>query len=174
MATAYIGLGANLGDREATLREAVRRLAALGAIAAVSSLYETEPVGYRDQPPFLNAVVALETACSPGALMAELLAIEREFGRVRSFANAPRTLDLDLLLVDDLLLETRELTLPHPRLHERAFVLAPLAEIAPTVIHPALGQQVSELLGSLPERGGVSRWRLPGWQSQPDDVAPSA
>ena len=123
-ATAYIGLGANLGDRAATLREAARRLGALGRITAVSSLYETEPVGFRDQPPFLNAVIALETGLTPAALFQGLLTIERELGRIRTFRNAPRTLDLDVLLLDDLVMETPELTLPHPRLHERAFVLA--------------------------------------------------
>jgi 2-amino-4-hydroxy-6-hydroxymethyldihydropteridine diphosphokinase len=174
MARAHIGLGANLGDREATLRAAVRKLGALGTIVAVSSLYETEPVGYREQPPFLNAVVALETALSPGALMAELLTIERDFGRVRSFANAPRTLDLDLLLIDDLVLDTPDLTLPHPRLHERAFVLVPLVEIGPTAIHPALGARMVELLGALPDRGGVTMWRSPGWHAEPNDVAPGA
>jgi 2-amino-4-hydroxy-6-hydroxymethyldihydropteridine diphosphokinase len=174
MATAYIGLGANLGDREATLREAVRRLHALGTIVAVSSLYETEQVCYRDQPPFLNAVVALETVLPPGALLREMLAIELDLGRTRSFPNAPRTLDLDLLLVDDLVLDAPALTLPHPRLQERAFVLVPLAEIAPTVIHPVLGRPAVALLASLPRQSGVTARRQPGWQSEPNDVTPGA
>jgi 2-amino-4-hydroxy-6-hydroxymethyldihydropteridine diphosphokinase len=161
--TAYIALGTNLGDRLATLRDAVRRLRALGRIAAVSSLYETEPVGYREQPPFLNAVVALETTFAPQALMAALLGIERELGRTRSFPNAPRTIDLDLLLVDDLVIDTPELTLPHPRLHERAFVLIPLAEIAPDITHPILCQTASELLAALPDTSGVKLWQGPGW-----------
>lgn len=164
MATAYIGLGANLGDREGTLREAVRRLATLGEVTAVSSLYETEPVGYREQPPFLNAAVALQTRLAPEELMAAMLAIERGLGRTRSFRNAPRTLDLDLLLVDDRILDAPGLALPHPRLHERAFVLAPLAEIAPTAIHPEYDASIAALLANLPDRSGVAVWRGPAWE----------
>jgi 2-amino-4-hydroxy-6-hydroxymethyldihydropteridine diphosphokinase len=157
-ATAYIGLGANLGDRAATLREAARRLGELGTITAVSSFYETEPVGFREQPSFLNAVIALETDLPPAALFDALLAIERDLGRVRSFRNAPRTLDLDILLQDDLVMDTPELTLPHPRMHERAFVLAPLAEIAPDVRHPVFGSSAAELLAALPDQSGVAVW----------------
>jgi 2-amino-4-hydroxy-6-hydroxymethyldihydropteridine diphosphokinase len=157
-ATAYIGLGANLGDRAATLREAARRLGELGTITAVSSFYETEPVGFREQPSFLNAVIALETDQPPAALFDALLAIERDLGRVRSFRNAPRTLDLDILLQDDLVMDTPELTLPHPRMHERAFVLAPLAEIAPDVRHPVFGSSAAELLAALPDQSGVAVW----------------
>ena len=164
MATAYIALGANLGDRAETLRQAVRRLTALGQVTAVSSLYETDPVGYLEQPPFLNAVVALESMLAPSALIAALLGIERDLGRTRTFPNAPRTLDIDLLLVDDVVLATDELTLPHPRLHERAFVLIPRAEIAPEVTHPILTQSVSDLLDALPDRGGVSLFASPGWE----------
>jgi 2-amino-4-hydroxy-6-hydroxymethyldihydropteridine diphosphokinase len=164
MATAYIGLGGNLGDREATLREAVRRLDQLGRVTAVSSLYETEPVGYLEQPPFLNAVAAVETSLAPEALLAALLAIERDLGRERTFRNAPRTLDLDLLLMDDEVIDSPTLTLPHPRLHERAFVLVPLTEIAPDVTHPLLGKTVGELLDSLASREGVRRWQGRGWE----------
>jgi 2-amino-4-hydroxy-6-hydroxymethyldihydropteridine diphosphokinase len=167
MATAYIGLGSNLGDRMATLRTAIQRLESLGRIAGVSSLYETEPVGYLEQPRFLNAVVALETALAPADLLRALLDFERDLGRTRSFPNAPRTLDLDLLLVDDVILETTELTLPHPRLHERAFVLVPLAEIAPDTVHPGSGQTIRELLGALPDQGGVAVVALTGWESAP-------
>ena len=164
MATAYIGLGSNLGDRVATLREAVRRLAGLGRLVAVSSLYDTAPVGYLEQPPFLNAVVALETELTPLMLLRELLAIERDLGRSRTFRNAPRTLDLDLLLIDDIMLESAELTLPHPRLHERAFVLVPLAEIAPDAWHARLNVSAAELLEALTDRGGVQRLATPGWE----------
>ena len=166
MAMAFIGLGANLGDRAATMRAAVRRLAELGEIVAVSSLYETAPVGYIDQPPFLNAAVRLETTLPPEELMRSLLTIERALGRVRTFPNAPRTLDLDLLLMDDLVLDTPALSLPHPRLHERAFVLVPLAEIAPDRLHPVLGQSVSDLLAALPERDGIALWAPTGWEDQ--------
>jgi 2-amino-4-hydroxy-6-hydroxymethyldihydropteridine diphosphokinase len=170
MGTAYIGLGSNLGDRVATLRTAVQRLASLGSIAGVSSLYETEPVGYLEQPRFLNAVVALVTALAPADLLNALLGIERDLGRTRAFPNAPRTLDLDLLLVDDAILDTTELILPHPRLHERAFVLVPLAEIAPKIEHPVAGQTVQEMLRSLPDRNGVEVYAPAGWESTPSRV----
>jgi 2-amino-4-hydroxy-6-hydroxymethyldihydropteridine diphosphokinase len=170
MAKAYIGLGSNLGDRMATLRTAVRRLETLGRITGVSSVYETEPVGYLDQPRFLNAVVALETALTPADLLGALLGIERDLGRSRSFANAPRTLDLDLLLVDDVIAHSPELILPHPRLHQRAFVLVPLAEIVPGVVHPGSGQTVWELLRALPDRDGVEVSAPAGWESAPSRV----
>lgn len=146
MPVAYVALGSNLGDRLAILREALRRLRQLGRIEAVSSVYETDPVGYDDQPPFLNAVALLRTDLDPNTLLARLLAIEADLGRVRTFPNAPRTLDLDLLFYDDLILNAPDLTLPHPRLHERAFVLVPLAEIAPELIHPILGVGTKQLL----------------------------
>jgi 2-amino-4-hydroxy-6-hydroxymethyldihydropteridine diphosphokinase len=158
-------MGANLGDRAATLREAVRRLSELGRIAAVSSLYETEPVGFREQPSFLNAVLALETDRSPAELLHALIAIERDLGRVRTFRNAPRTLDLDILLIDDVVLHSKDLTIPHSRMHERAFVLAPLAEIAPDAVHPVRGASITELLAALPDQGGIAVWAEPGWQA---------
>jgi 2-amino-4-hydroxy-6-hydroxymethyldihydropteridine diphosphokinase len=165
MATAYIGLGSNLGDRMATLRMAVQRLETLGRISGISRLYETEPVGYLEQPPFLNAVVVLETELVPGELLCALLGIERDLGRKRTFPNAPRTLDLDLLLVDDLVLDVPELTLPHPRLHERAFVLVPLAELAPEIVHPGLGKTVHELVRALPDGEGIEVYAPAGWES---------
>ena len=168
MATAYIGLGSNLGDRMTMLRTAIQRLETLGGIAGVSSLYETEPVGYLAQPSFLNAVVALDTAQAPADLLGALLGIERDLGRVRSFPNAPRTLDLDLLLVDDVILDTPELSLPHPRLHERAFVLVPLAEIAPELVLPGTGKTMQELLRTLPDQGGVEVSAAAGWESRQD------
>jgi 2-amino-4-hydroxy-6-hydroxymethyldihydropteridine diphosphokinase len=170
MATAYIALGSNLGDRIATLRTAVQRLQTLGRITGVSSLYETEPVGYLEQPAFLNAVVALETALAPVDLLRALLGIERDLGRTRRFPNAPRTLDLDLLLVDDETLETAELTLPHPRLHERAFVLVPVADLVPEMAHPASGQTVREMLRALPDRSSVEVYAPAGWELGPSRV----
>ncbi|MCA9880482.1 MAG: 2-amino-4-hydroxy-6-hydroxymethyldihydropteridine diphosphokinase [Thermomicrobiales bacterium] len=160
---AYIGLGANLGDRAATLRVAAQRLGSLGEVAAVSSLYETAPIGYADQPPFLNAVLALRTALPPLALVPALLAIETAMGRVRTFRNAPRTLDLDLLLHGNLVTTDAAAQVPHPRLHERAFVLAPLAEIAPEIVHPRLGRTVQQLRDDLGPLEGIVVVDDPGW-----------
>jgi 2-amino-4-hydroxy-6-hydroxymethyldihydropteridine diphosphokinase len=168
MAVAYIGLGSNLGDRMATLRTAVRRLESLGRVTRVSRLYETEPVGYLEQPRFLNAVVVLDTALAPVDLLHGLLGIERDLGRVRSFPNAPRTLDLDLLMVDNVILDIPEMTLPHPRLHERAFVLVPLAEVAPDLVHPGSGKTLPELLNSLPDQSAVEVLVGAGWESMQD------
>ena len=155
MAVAYVALGANLGDRLTTLRRAVRRLGDLGTVEAVSPVYETDPVGYLDQPSYLNAVARLHTDLQPVPLLDRLLAIETDLGRVRSFANAPRTLDLDLLLYDLVVLDTPTLTLPHPRLHDRPFVLIPLAALAPTLTHPRLNRPIAALLAALHPTTGV-------------------
>jgi 2-amino-4-hydroxy-6-hydroxymethyldihydropteridine diphosphokinase len=155
MLTAYIALGSNLassaGPPEATLAAAVERLGTLGRITARSSLYSTEPVGFAEQPRFVNAVVALETALEPRELLNKLLAIENEFGRDRSASipNGPRTLDLDILLIGHLQINEPGLVLPHPRLAERAFVLVPLHEIAPNLQITDCGRTVEELLQSV-------------------------
>jgi 2-amino-4-hydroxy-6-hydroxymethyldihydropteridine diphosphokinase len=158
---AYIGLGANLpssaGPPEATLAAAVARLAQVGSLAACSSLYSTAPVGYADQPRFFNAVVGLETDLAPRELLDALLDLEREFGRDRTsglgglggLRNGPRTLDLDILLFGDLVLSEHNLEVPHPRLAQRAFVLVPLAEIAPALREPRSGATVGQLLERL-------------------------
>lgn len=158
MATVYIALGANLGDRKTTLNSAVRRLHDLGEVTAVSSIYETDPVGFADQPPYLNAVVELSTDLSPFALLSGLQAIELVHGRERSFQNAPRTLDLDLLLYGEREIDTPQLTVPHPRMHERAFVLTPLVEIAPAVTIPGLNRSASSLLLDLQPASGIRRF----------------
>jgi len=155
MVTAYIGLGGNVssvaGPPEKTLAAAVARLGAVGRVVARSGLYSTAPVGYAEQPRFVNAVVGLETSLDAGALLKKLLEIEREFGRDRSAGvpNGPRTLDLDLLLYDERVLNEAGLVVPHPRLAERAFVLVPLREIAPDVVVPGWNRSVKELLESL-------------------------
>ncbi len=152
MARAFIGLGSNLGDRESTLRAAVGRLRSLPdtEVRAVSSFRNTEPVGYVDQPRFLNGAVELETGLSPRMLLGALLELERAFGRDRSASQprGPRTLDLDLLLYEDETLEEPGLEVPHPRLHERAFVLEPLAELDPELEVPGRGP-VQGLLAKL-------------------------
>ncbi len=144
--TAHIGLGANLGDAPATLRSALRAIAALpgSRLLAVSSLYRSAPVDAAG-PDFHNAVAALHTPLAPAALLAALQAIEQDFGRQRPYRHAPRTLDLDLLLCGDAVLQTSNLTLPHPRLHLRAFVLQPLLEIAPGLAAPGLGPLADHL-----------------------------
>ena len=141
MHTAFIALGSNLGDPESNVRLGIAALGGLPQVqlVAVSSFYRSAPFGYANQPDFVNAVVQLSTGLAPQALLAALLAIERRFGRERSFRNAPRTLDLDLLLYDARSIDEPGLALPHPRMHERAFVLAPLLEIAPACVIPGMG-----------------------------------
>ncbi|GAC1429185.1 MAG: 2-amino-4-hydroxy-6-hydroxymethyldihydropteridine diphosphokinase [Acidobacteriaceae bacterium] len=158
MPLAAIALGSNLfspfGDRAANLHEAVFRIAHLGTIRAVSSFYDTAPVGYTDQPRFLNAALLLETAFAPATLMQQLLEIERAMGRERDTPDpiatkGPRIIDLDLLLIEAHILNTSILTLPHPEMTHRRFVLEPLAEIAPDLIHPTTGLAVAQLLARL-------------------------
>lgn len=152
MVRAFVGLGSNLGDRESTLKAAVGRLRGLQAteVRAVSRFRDTEPVGYVDQPRFLNGAVELETDLSPRALLEVLLELERSLGRDRSTGppQGPRTLDLDLLLYGDQTIDEPGLTVPHPRLHERAFVLEPLAELDPALEVPGRGR-VQALLSEL-------------------------
>lgn len=146
---AYVALGSNLGDRHANLRDAIARLRQYGAVARISSWYETEPIGVTEQPWFVNAVVELRTEFEPIALMQALLAIEHAMGRKRLQPKGPRNIDLDLLLYDDKTVNAEVLTLPHPAMHERRFVLAPLAEIAPGVVHPVLRKTALQLLQML-------------------------
>ncbi len=155
MALVYLGLGTNLGDREANLRRALAELKHLGIVKSISSLYETEPVGYPNQGWFLNIACALATNLEPVALLHALKAIEGLLGRRPTMRHGPRIIDLDILLYDDRILDTAELTIPHPQMHRRRFVLQPLAEIAPEAIHPGIGQTIQALLRALPEGAAV-------------------
>ena len=177
MRTAYIGMGGNLaswaGAPEATLAAAALRLGSLGRVARRSSLYSTEPVGFAAQPRYVNAVVALETVLAPRELLDGLLAIEQEFGRDRAagVVNGPRTLDLDILLLGDLVIREQGLEIPHPRLAERAFVLVPLNEIAAEVIVPGCGKTVEQLLtilleGSKRDTNAVVRIEYDAWEAR--------
>ena len=159
VATAYVGLGANLGDARETLRQAliVMRSITGTSVEAVSSFYGSEPVE-AGGPPFVNAVAALRTSQPPFALLKHLRAIERKFGRRRPYVNAPRTLDLDLLTYGNMRLDTPLLALPHPRMHQRAFVLLPLVEIAPELVVPGLGG-VADLV-SRDEVSQQAVWKL--------------
>lgn len=156
--TAFVALGSNLGDREGFLRAAIEAMARTETVLQASSIYETDPVGYLDQPPFLNMVIEVETSKESLELLRRLREIEHELHRERSFPNAPRTVDLDLLLYDDVVLDSPGLTIPHPRMHERAFVLAPLVEIAPTTIVPTIGKTAKELFDGLGDIEGVTYW----------------
>ncbi len=151
---AYVGLGANLGDPAVRVRAAIAALSQLPGtrLVAASSLYRTAPIGYLEQPDFVNAVAAVDTNLAAATLLAALRGIEAVHGRERPFPNAPRTLDLDLLLYGGETIAEPELVVPHPRMHERAFVLAPLAEIAPDAVIPGRGR-VAPLLAALPDQG---------------------
>ncbi len=147
-------------DRAANLKSAIGQISQLGKIAALSSLYETEPVEFINQPWFLNCTVALDTEDSPDNLLNAVLAIEQAMGRHRIQPKGPRKIDIDILLVDEICVNTATLTIPHPAMHERRFVLEPLAEIAPQARHPVLNKTIQELCDSLP--AGQSVRRLPG------------
>lgn len=152
---AYISAGSNLGDRRANLEFALTALAREGTVARTSSYFETQPVGFADQPWFLNLAIELHTSLAPMDLLRFCRSIESECGRVRSFPNAPRTLDLDILLYGDRTICSEDLIIPHPRMAERRFVLEPLAQIASEVMHPVLKKPIRLLLESCPDSSAV-------------------
>jgi 2-amino-4-hydroxy-6-hydroxymethyldihydropteridine diphosphokinase len=154
----YLSLGSNVGDREAHLREAIMQLEGVGQIKAGSSIYETEPVEFTQQSNFLNCAIALETNLPPSELMSQLLDIERRLGRERIQKKGPRTIDIDVLLYGDLVLDSANITIPHPAMAQRRFVLEPLAEIAPDAVHPVTKNTIRELLEELP--AGQKVWKL--------------
>lgn len=159
MTVAYIGLGSNIGDKAGNILKALDILGQLNEIKItnVSSFYETEPIGYEDQDWFVNAVAQIETTLPPTELLGAFKKIEQTMGRKNIIRWGPREIDIDLLIYDQLCLDSPELVIPHPRLHERAFVLGPLAEIAPELIHPILKKTIAELLSELQSQKAVNK-----------------
>ena len=155
--TVYLSLGSNVGDRKANLDSAIEKLGRVGKVVAVSAYYETEPVEVRQQPWFLNCAVRLETELMPRQLLGRVLDLEQEMGRKRVQPKGPRVIDIDILLFGNSIVEMKGLTIPHPALHERRFVLEPLAEIAPDVRHPVTKRSVRELRDALPPGQTVKR-----------------
>jgi 2-amino-4-hydroxy-6-hydroxymethyldihydropteridine diphosphokinase len=153
----YLSLGSNVGDREANLRDAIAKLSELGEVTAVSSFYETEPVQTSAQPWFLNCVVKFDTEKMPRQLIAAILSMEQSMGRQRRKEKAPRTIDIDILLFGTSIIELPALTVPHPRMHQRRFVLEPMAEIAPEARHPVFKRTIRELRDALPPGQQVKR-----------------
>ena len=155
----YLALGTNLGDRPGNLTRALQSLRACATVEQVSRCYETKPVGYEDQPDFLNLTCFVTTALSPLQLLQNLKDIEQKMGRRASVRNAPRPIDIDILFFDDLVVNSTELTIPHPRMNERAFVLVPLADIASEILHPILKLSVREMLERV-DRRGITNYEL--------------
>lgn len=158
MAIVYLGLGTNLGNRKKSLHRALELLSQHALIEKVSSIYETEPVGYKEEPLFLNAVCRISTELAPEPLLKLAKKIETELGRKPAFPNAPRPIDIDILFYDDEIVTDEDLTVPHLKLAERAFVLVPLAEIAPGLVHPVTGLMAQKMLADLGRVTGVRKW----------------
>lgn len=159
LANSYLCLGSNLGEREENLRQALTSLSLKVNLEEVSSIYETEPVGYKKQPLFLNLVCRITTNLPPEELLHLAKEIETRMGRVPSGQiNSPRPIDIDILFYDNKIMETQNLTIPHPRLKDRAFVLIPLAEIAPGLVHPKLNKSIAQLANAVKGQKGVQKW----------------
>jgi len=153
----YLSLGSNVGDRAANLNAAIERLRTLAEVVAVSSFYETQPVEFTDQPWFLNCALKLGTEKMPRQLLAGILDVEQQMGRRRTQKKGPRTIDIDILLFGSSVIDTKGLTVPHPAMHDRRFVLEPLAEIAPEVRHPVFQRTIRELRDALPPGQAVRK-----------------
>lgn len=158
MATAYLSLGANVGEREENLCRALALLCPKANVDEVSSVYETEPMGYKEQPLFLNLICRITTDLSPDQLLCLVKDIEARMGRVRGLPNAPRIIDIDILFYEDMIMSSQGLTIPHPRLQERAFVLIPLGEMAPHLVHPKLGKSITQLARHVAGQEGVRKY----------------
>ena len=161
MNTAYISLGSNMGDRESYLEKAINILGSHGKIEVTkrSSMYETDPVGFTEQDQFLNMVIEIRTSLSPETLLHQCLQVEIDLGREREFKWGPRIIDLDILLFNHETIEAENLLIPHPRMQERAFVLIPLLEVAPSIEHPSFNAPLAEFLDEIPDKEGVRLWK---------------
>ncbi len=164
--TVYLSLGSNIGDRKANLDRAIEQLGELGRVMAVSSYYETEPVELKQQPWFLNCAVKLETELMPRQLLARVLDVEQGMGRKRLQAKGPRSIDIDILLFGSSVIELKGLTIPHAAMHQRRFVLEPLAEIAPDVRHPVFKRSVREMRDALPPGDTVKKLATGGTEAR--------
>jgi len=156
--TVYLCFGSNLGEREKNLAQALTLLSQKVNLEKVSSIYETEPVGYKEQPPFLNLACQISTDLNAEKLLHLAKDIENKMGRIASFRNSPRPIDIDILFYNKQVVKTQNLTIPHPRLAERAFVLIPLAEIAPELVHPELDRSIAKLANGVKGKNGVQKW----------------
>ncbi|HHV05175.1 MAG TPA: 2-amino-4-hydroxy-6-hydroxymethyldihydropteridine diphosphokinase [Anaerolineaceae bacterium] len=159
MEDVFLGIGSNLGDREENLAQARDSIESFARIEAVSPVYETDAWGFEDQPAFLNQVIHIKTSLSPQALLNRIKRIEKDLGRKKSFRWGPRLIDIDILFFADYIIESASLTIPHKELHKRAFVLVPLADIAPDFVHPVFNQTVSALRDTLADLEGIRLWK---------------